>query len=57
MTLDDVRITEAMLQPILSAVKDGFVLLAPYLIAIVALKVSVWLGPTLWRKVAGTNKK
>lgn len=52
MTLDDVRITEAMLQPILSAVKDGFMLLAPYLLGIIALKVAVWLGPTLWRKVS-----
>ncbi|WP_162612468.1 hypothetical protein [Anaerotruncus colihominis] len=54
MTLDDVRITAEMFTPMLSALKDSFFMILPYLLALIGVRLALWLAPVLWRKL---NKK
>lgn len=51
MTLDDVRITADMFKPLLSALKDAFFMVLPYLIAYIGFRLALWLVPVLWRKL------
>ena len=49
MTLNDVRITTAVLAPLLDASKDAFMMVLPYLLTFVGVKLAAWLLPVLWR--------
>ena len=48
-TLNDVRITTAVLAPLLDAAKDAFMMVLPYLLTFVGVKLAAWLLPVLWR--------
>lgn len=51
LTLNDVRITTAMLTPVFDAAKSAFWMIVPFILGLLALKVAVWIAPVILKKL------